>query len=89
MTPIVYTFQTVGLKNSFFAKLWACNPVTPVVLVFQRAIYGTTDNGNFLPNWSWAQYAGYLGLSFGFGIVVLAIAIRVFAKAEVNFAEEL
>jgi ABC-2 type transport system permease protein len=89
MTPIVYNFQTVGLKDSFFAKLWACNPITPVVIIFQRAIYGTTENGTFLPNWTWGQYAAYLGLSFAFGIVVLAIAIRVFAKAEVNFAEEL
>lgn len=89
MTPIVYNFQTVGSKDTFFAKLWACNPITPVVIIFQRAIYGTTENGAFLPDWSWGQYTGYLGLSFGFGLVALAIAIRVFAKAEVNFAEEL
>jgi ABC-2 type transport system permease protein len=94
VTPIVYSFQTVGKRGGWFAKLWALNPVTPIVVVFQRAIYAKTSTSGhpptpLLPNWSWLQYAGYVGYSFLFGFAVLLIAVRVFGRAEVNFAEEL
>ena len=69
------------------------NPVTPIVLMFQRAIYTPHSNKvthqPLLPHWSYGGYVAYLGLSFAFGIVFLALAVRVFGKAEVNFAEEL
>jgi hypothetical protein len=42
-----------------------------------------------LPHWPYWGFVAYLGMSFAFGIIVLAIAVKVFAKAEVNFAEEL
>jgi hypothetical protein len=42
-----------------------------------------------LPHWSYGGYCAYLGMSFGFGIIVLAIAVKVFGRAETNFAEEL
>lgn len=99
VTPIVYPFQLVGRRSGWFTKVWMANPVTPIVLVFQRAIYARLENPKvldkaghstqLLPHWSYGAYVGYLGLAFAFGIIVLAIAVKVFGRSEVNFAEEL
>ena len=90
-TPIVYPFMTIGSRGGWQTKLYMCNPVTPVVLVFQRALYAKTSVGatKILPDWSFGGYAAYLGLTFGLGIIVLAIGISVFGRLEANFAEEL
>jgi ABC-2 type transport system permease protein len=103
MTPIVYGFQTIGRRDNIYSKLYMLNPVTPVVLIFQRALYNRLDNpkaiplrtvadphaDQILPHWHLAGYLGYLGYSFAFGIVMLVIAIAVFGRCEANFAEEL
>jgi hypothetical protein len=77
------------------------NPVTPIVLIFQRALYAKLDNSKviptaadpklnqILPHWHLTGYLGYLGYSFAFGAVMLVIAIAVFGRSEANFAEEL
>jgi ABC-type polysaccharide/polyol phosphate export permease len=95
VTPIVYQFELVANQKGWFSKLWMANPVTPIVLVFQRAIYAKLDNTStnpptpLLPHWPYWGYVAYLGMSFAFGILVLALAVRVFGRAEANFAEEL
>jgi ABC-type polysaccharide/polyol phosphate export systems, permease component len=101
MTPIVYGYQTIGRRGTLFSKLYMLNPVTPVVLLFQRALYGKLDNpkvittaadpkaNEILPHWHMAGYLAYLGYSFAFGLVMLAIAVAVFGRSEANFAEEL
>jgi ABC-2 type transport system permease protein len=101
MTPIVYGYQTIGRRGTLFSKLYMLNPVTPVVLMFQRALYGKLDNpkvittvadpkaNEILPHWHMAGYLAYLGYSFAFGLVMLAIAVAVFGRSEANFAEEL
>jgi ABC-type polysaccharide/polyol phosphate export permease len=105
MTPIVYTFMTLGNRGGWTTKLFMANPVTPVVLVFQRSLYAKLDTGantgsssalrnvatttDILPDWSWGHYAAYLGYTAGIGIVLLTIAIVVFGRLEANFAEEL
>lgn len=96
VTPVVYAFQLVGQRGGWFTKVWMANPVTPIVIVFQRAIYAKMTNPGapaghqeLLPQWHYWGYVSYLGMSFAFGIIVLAIAVRVFGRSEVNFAEEL
>jgi len=94
VTPIVYQFMIVWGRGGPFAKLWALNPVTPIVIMFQRALYAKLNTGGpnptpLLPDWSYWKYVGYLGYSFAVGAIVLVIAVRVFGKAEGNFAEEL
>jgi ABC-2 type transport system permease protein len=98
VTPIVYAFQLVSTKVGWFKYVWMANPITPIVLIFQRAIYAKTYTVTLAshhtvqfpyPNWPYWAYLAYLGMSLVFGVVVLAIAVKVFAKAEVNFAEEL
>jgi ABC-2 type transport system permease protein len=49
MTPIVYGFMTLGARGGWGAKAFMANPVTPVVLVFQRALYAKLDTGGDEP----------------------------------------
>jgi ABC-2 type transport system permease protein len=98
VTPIVYGFMTIGQRKSLFSKIYMLNPVTPIVLVFQRALYAKLDNPKvklgdaghqILPHWHLTGYLAYLGYSFVFGAIFLVIAIMVFGRSEANFAEEL
>jgi ABC-2 type transport system permease protein len=95
MTPIVYPFMLIGGRHGWSTKVYMVNPIVPIVLVFQRAIYGVMNVPHshpvqhLLPNWSWTTYLAYLGYSFAFGLVVTALAIWVFGRSEANFAEEL
>ena len=103
--PIVYAFQAnIAVKLS--AKGWAnltwiyfLNPMVPLVLSFQRALYGQTTptaivNGKpttfeVLPTWGYGTYVlldlGVLAAS----TVLFVVALAVFGRLEGNFAEEL
>jgi ABC-2 type transport system permease protein len=99
VTPIVYGFMTIDRRpGGWFKYVWLSNPVTPIVLIFQRAIYARLDNPKIapglpghqiLPHWGMGTYLLYLGYSFAVGFVIFAIAIAVFGRSEANFAEEL
>ena len=99
VTPIVYGFMTIDRRpGGWFKHVYLLNPITPIVLVFQRAIYNKLDNSRIaagspghqiLPHWHMIVYLEYLGYAFVFGGVVLALAIYVFGRSEANFAEEL
>ena len=61
ITPIVYPFMTIGSRGGWQTKLYMCNPVTPVVLVFQRALYAKrppSGRRQILPDWSFGAYFG-------------------------------
>jgi ABC-2 type transport system permease protein len=101
MTPIVYQYRLVGDRLGSRAWLYRLNPITPIVLTFQRAIYskvepvvrgadGVRTRLPILPagkgiDWYLLQL-GAVGL---FAAVLLAIALSVFGRLEGNFAEEL
>jgi ABC-2 type transport system permease protein len=100
MTPIVYAYEMVAQKLGSAAWVYMLNPVTPVVLTFQRAIYArvsapTTTNGvttlkPILPptadQW-W--YLWHLLIVIAVSIVLFLLALRYFGRAESDFAEEL
>jgi len=100
MTPIVYPYETVAQKLGDHSWLYLLNPVTDIVLTFQRAIYGqvsgtTTTNGvttvtRILPQGvdQW-WYLWHLGLVIAASAVLFLVALVVFGRAEGNFAEEL
>lgn len=77
--------------------LWRLNPVSPIVMTFQRALYAdTSPKGkggaiiNILPdhaNQLW--YLWQLGLVLAFAVVVLFLALKLFGRMEGYFAEDL
>jgi ABC-2 type transport system permease protein len=77
--------------------LWRFNPLTPIVLTFQRAIYAQTSPVgtnrtavHVLPDRAgqW-WYLWQLLLVIAFSVVLLAFALQVFGRLEGNFAEDL
>lgn len=100
-TPIVYTFGQISRQVATHPSLawvkyaYLCNPVTPIVMTFQRAIYGKTSyvyNGgvtHVLPNWGMGTYAALLGIVLAVSVGLFLLALLVFGRLEGNFAEEL
>lgn len=101
--PIVYQYRLIRdsvFKNhhnlAWLFYLYRCNPITPIVLTFQRAIYTSTSyvsggkSIGILPDHAgpW-WYLWQLLLVIAFALVLFAVALRVFARAEGNFAEDL
>ena len=91
-TPIVYPYRLAADKLENLDWVYRLNPMTPIVLTFQRAIYNeTTPNGMaVLPTgvghgWYLAQLGGVIAVS----AVLFLVALRVFGRLEGNFAEEL
>jgi ABC-2 type transport system permease protein len=104
-TPIVYTYMLVrskvaGSGKTVYHVIWyfyRLNPVTPIVLTFQRAIYGkTTPTGaNGAPvavlpphaNQWWYLWQDLVVLAFA--LILFCLATMLFSRLEGNFAEEL
>ena len=102
-TPIVYPFGLVEphLKAHHLTWLYLCNPIAPIAMTFQRAIYGQTSyvvnspaNTNhvstpLLPTVPLTQYAAVLGIMLVVSIALFMLSLIVFGRLEGNFAEEL
>jgi ABC-2 type transport system permease protein len=101
LTPIVYSYErTVSpmLHSHGLAWLYLLNPVTPVVLTFQRVLYGETtviantpDHSvlHVLPGWTTTTFATMNGALIAAGALLLLGAMFVFGRLQGNFAEEL
>ena len=97
MTPIVYPYRMVADRLGEQAFLYRLNPITPVVLTFQRGVYNQLEpmglHGQPVailpvdagPLW----YAGQLAVLGLVSLALLALALKVFGRLEGNFAEEL
>lgn len=103
LTPILYSyrlaanfFSSHGLPDS----LGLLNPATSIIITFQRAIYGafqvgtgTTANPDevlaLLPSSGPVWYLRNLAVVFGLSLLLFAWALRIFDRAEANFAEDL
>ncbi|MGC8481302.1 MAG: ABC transporter permease [Acidimicrobiales bacterium] len=97
-TPVVYTFQTLSsaLQRHGLLPFYFLNPVTSVVLLFQRALYakvspvGTTGHvvhvlATMRPEW----YMVSAAVEILVGALLFLGALAVFSRVEGNFAEEL
>jgi ABC-2 type transport system permease protein len=101
LTPIVYlyNFMAQGLIRNFGEGadwLVVLNPMTPVVITFKRVLYNPENFSVEQQNEHFAsllQGSGYFGamllVSLGVGVVSCIIGLRVFARLEGNFGEEL
>jgi ABC-2 type transport system permease protein len=104
--PIVYAFQQNIGKRLGSSRDWIyfLNPVTPLVLTFQRCLYAQVSpvgqvkqpDGTYLPQKylvlpPWGPLR-YLELDLGvlaIAVVLFLVALAVFGRLEGNFAEEL
>jgi ABC-2 type transport system permease protein len=94
LTPIVYPYGFLqGYLERHHLPTWLpmLNPITPVITVFQRALYGAARVGDtvLLPDESVWWYLRNIGVLALVGVVLLYVALRVFDRAEVNMAEAL
>jgi ABC-2 type transport system permease protein len=105
--PIVYSFQQKvypALKGHHILWLYFLNPLTPIVLTFQRVIYARTGlvqlttkvakgtaplKAQLLPGWGNWTYVQMDLIVLGVSIVLLYLAMVVFGRLAGNFAEEL
>jgi ABC-2 type transport system permease protein len=100
MTPIVYPYETVAAKLGDQSWVFLLNPITDIVLTFQRAIYGQVSGAKtvdgvttitkILPQGvdQW-WYLWHLGIVILASAALFVLALVVFGRAEGNFAEEL
>ena len=108
-TPIVYQIAGQPGTNFFLTKLithhldivYFANPVTPIVLTFQRAFYNnldpiTTDKHSHVPSTHWilphldlGWFAVHLPIVAVVACAVTYGGLVVFGRLEGNFAEEL
>jgi ABC-2 type transport system permease protein len=90
LTPIVYPFTQLEKALDGWTIFALMNPVTPLVLTFQRALYGEFGTPPVIPaNLDFMWHLRNLALVTTGVLVVLFIALRVFHRLEGNLAEEL
>lgn len=101
MTPIVYSYEysiRAYMQSHGLAMFYFLNPITLIVLTFQRVFYvATTVNSTnapylpikLLPTWPMSTYF-YLNLALiGIMAVLFLISVTVFGRLEGNFESEL
>ncbi len=94
LTPIVYPFELVANKMGAYASLYLLNPMTSVVITYQRALYNRTETSAkpptpILPNEPPIWYLRNLMLVIVASSVLLWVALWIFGRLEDNFAEEI
>jgi len=97
--PIIYSYNRVYHHAHWLGYFFLADPITPIVLAFQRAIYANVAplgygyqngaDGPVLANYPYHFYLVMLGWVFLSGVVLLLISLLVFGRIEGNFAEEL
>lgn len=87
-TPIVYAYGLVVAHLQHSAWVYRLNPITPIVLTFQRAIYNNHPGGPPVPVGAW-WYLSQLLVVMACSLLLIAGALKVFGRLEGNFAEEL
>ncbi len=97
-TPVVYPYQQIAVPLTHHGLLFMdfINPMTAIILTFQRALYakvsplGTTHAViHILPTNSVAWFAGQLTIVLFVSTILFMIALKIFGRMEGNFAEEL
>jgi ABC-2 type transport system permease protein len=90
-TPIVWTFRSLAEPASLAERLALLNPLTPIVLTFQRALYARvgTDEVAIIPDWTVAHHFVLVAAVGVVALVMLVVGEIVFGRLEGDFAEEL
>ncbi len=101
-TPIVYQYRLLSDRLAEKSALLLVNPITPIVLAFQRGIYnrvggaspggrlqGLAQSPGILPDASLLWYLRNVALIGVAAALLLAAALWLFSRLEDGFAEEL
>lgn len=93
-TPILYQYERAGTwlaSHDIAGSVLLINPATPIVMTFQRALYGADHVGGaaLLPAHGPMWYLTILLITAAGCLVVMYLALRVFDRADVNLAETL
>ncbi|MEX2395043.1 MAG: ABC transporter permease [Actinomycetota bacterium] len=94
MTPIVYPIHFVETKGAGIFKLYLLNPMTSIVLAFQRGIYGeqfdtVTGAPLLIENATPLYYARNVGIVGAGALILVAVGWTIFRRLESRLAEEL
>jgi ABC-2 type transport system permease protein len=100
VTPVVYSYENsiaAPLHRHGLAALYFLNPITLIVLTFQRTFYvtptvrSTTTHAliNVLPTWPLSTYVELNLALLGIMVVVFLVAESLFGRLEGNFESEL
>lgn len=99
--PIVYSFQLQAagrLASRGLTWLYLLNPLTPIVMTFQRVLYARQFAYStlaphaltqYLPSWGYGTYVELDMAVLGASLVLFYFAMVVFGRLAGNFAEEL
>lgn len=87
--PIVYSYDLIAKKMGAAVPLYLLNPVTDIVLIFQRAIYGEYAVVNGLHQFEFWWYVRNLAGVYALGLALFVFAMAVFRRLEGNFTEEM
>jgi ABC-2 type transport system permease protein len=106
--PIVYSYwhtihQTLKPDHYTLTWLYLLNPMTPLVMTFQRVLYAQTGfvhlttprppappvYERLLPPWGAMTYVWMDALVLGFAVALFFVGMAVFGRLAGNFAEEL
>jgi ABC-2 type transport system permease protein len=89
LTPIVYSVNDAirGLaeQSPWLAQLYLANPMTTVVVAFQRAFYNEGTDFLYQGEMLWARLGFWLVAS----AILLYLAQRIFVRLQGNFAQEI
>jgi ABC-2 type transport system permease protein len=90
VSPIIYGFRSLSWSSTI-SRLMLVNPITPIVLSYQRALYSRTEGAGYpiIPEWGLGGYLLVLSWSLAFGVFVLWLGLRTFGRMQMRFADEL
>jgi ABC-2 type transport system permease protein len=101
LTPVVYSYEhsiAPHLSRHGLSLIYFLNPITLIVVTFQRVFYvGTVVKStvapysmiNILPTWSFDKFLELNLALFGVTVVLFFIAEAIFGRLEGNFESEL
>ena len=78
LTPVIYPIASIAERHPTEAALLHLNPMTPIVLAYQRAVLD-----GLAPEWEWLAYAA------AFALVVFAAGFALYRRTSASFEEEL
>lgn len=94
--PIIYSFNKIdGGHHRWLGIVYLVDPIVPILLTFQRALYGIVSFGPAghktvqLANYPFHFYVAMLSWVLGVAVVLFLVALVIFGRLEGNFAEEL